>query len=119
MNKEEIITKLGEELLSGIDFAQTQTPILCEQIVQYGVINNTIEIILSLLFLVFVAFFVRWQIKSKLLNDINDFHWSYLIDLACFIVSVISITCMICALNPLLKAIFAPYVYVIDYLRYF
>ena len=117
---EELIKLLVEGLESGFAVAMEQAPVLCEEILAYGFMQNVFTIIISLIILISsITLFYKSAKYFWNIDEIND-GWLPVIffgSIFLFIIIIISSICIIASSLSLIKIQCAPKLYIIDQLR--
>lgn len=115
----ELLEILKQGLISGSKTVSEQFPILCQQILKWGLVNNICTILLSVFFMVISYKSIKYlceKIKEKETDFIDNPFWF----IGIIILGIVGITfliCFWCAIFELGKIISAPNVYLLDYFK--
>jgi hypothetical protein len=111
----ELLGMLKSGISAGSQLLKEQFPILCQQIIRWGIWNNALTILLSV-----VLMFISWKIimfsKARLPDSSDETGWWILIILSLFI-AVVFFIFFWCSVFELGKIITAPNVYLIEYFK--
>jgi len=104
------------------DFASEQIPLVVEEILMYSLVSEVLLVLIALAVMGGYGLFVRWVIKNKKLDDDADEG----VAIFCVIIfgvggvaAAIALLCFISDMLDVIKIVFAPRVFVIEYLKNF
>ena len=113
----ELLQVIKSGLVESGKAIQTQFPILCEQILRWGIVNNICTIILSIFIMATSYGLTRYGIKKQKLDENCDGElWLFLI-IPSLIVVIIFMILFWCSLFEICKVVSAPNLYILDYLK--
>jgi len=114
-NKEVLLGQVGEileGLVSVASVAGEQLPSICDEIVMYGMVKYGIFFTINILILICICL-----VTKNFIKEIKDTENKETILFFAFFTGLISLICLIIALPDFLKPIFAPRLFVLEYLK--
>lgn len=114
-----ITKKLIEATEKTVDFGSDQIPILIQEILNWGVVSNSLDCLMALFFIIIGIYGIKktYPVYKQLEveNELDSIPFAFgLMGLGA--VSVIGVFSLFCNFSLVLKVLFAPRLYLLEYL---
>jgi uncharacterized membrane protein YuzA (DUF378 family) len=114
----ELLEVLKQGLVSGSKLVSEQFPILCQQILRWGVWNNVFTIILSVVIMFTCYKLIRFVIKKQTDDEYGNVEtWSPIVYILCGMVGIVFFIMFWTSIWEIGKIFSAPNVYLLDYFK--
>ncbi len=112
----ELLEVIKKGLVTGGETIAAQLPILCKQILRWGIVKNVCSIILSVLMIILGCKLTMFGIKKEAEDKFCEAPWAFLYIPASVLVIILLVVIWY-SIFELGKILSAPNVYILDYFK--